>query len=38
MVISIITRAGVPLVKAGDEVKREDVLVYSKIDYNKIMG
>lgn len=38
VVISIITRAGVPLVKAGDEVKREDVLVYSKIDYNKIMG
>lgn len=38
VVVSIITRAGVPLVKAGDEVKREDVLVYSKIDYNKIMG
>lgn len=38
VVVSIITRAGVPLVKAGDEVKRDDVLVYSKIDYNKIMG
>ena len=38
VVVSIITRAGVPLVKAGDVVKREDVLVYSKIDYNKIMG
>lgn len=38
VVVTIITRAGVPLVKAGDEVKREDVLVYSKIDYNKIMG
>ena len=38
VVVSIITRAGVPLVKAGDEVKRADVLVYSKIDYNKIMG
>lgn len=38
VVVSIITRAGVSLVKAGDEVKRDDVLVYSKIDYNKIMG
>lgn len=38
VIVSIITRAGVPLVKAGDEVKKEDVLVYSRINYDKITG
>lgn len=42
VIISILTRAGTPLVKAGDTVKAGDILVSSKIDYtnpfNEILG